>query len=409
MRPDMRKAILNAGAALGWGLDLIDPYNLRRTLPISIWLRRLFVIVVVVQYNYRPDFADPAYIPHMIIAGVLLVANEYVGYRIRSENAAHARWALLLSGLDVLAITLGLVVPGGSGGAGFVMYYAAIAAFAVFFSSFKLSLSWVSIVAAVYAIVCLAVPPGIELETKDEKVLLLRIIAMYAVVVTVSLISRVEGIRRREAVARERELQRERIEFSQTIHDTIAQSAYMIDLGVESALGLVDDSHPELVSKLRATHALSKSSLWELRHPIDAGPIFDGRELHRVLRSHAAAFTTITSIPAGLVVHGDEPPLPAITRRLLFSVAHNAMTNSFRHAHPTRVDLALRFDRSELAMSVSDDGVGLPPDYEDRGHGFRNMKADTDRLGGALETSSGPDGRGTVVTCVVPLSASTRG
>ena len=409
MRPDMRNAILNTGAALGRGLDLIDPDNLRRTLTISIWLRRLFVLGWVIQYNYRPDFEHPAYIPHMIMAVVLLAANEYVHYRIRSEETAAAGWALLLSSLDVLAITFGLVIASGSYDSGFVLYYAAIAAFAVFFSSFKLSLSWVSIVAAVYAIVCLAVPPGIEFEAKDEKVLILRIMTMYGVVAAVSLISRVERIRRREAVARERELQRERIELSHIIHDTIAQSAYMIDLGVESAMGLVDDSHQELMSKLQATHALSKSSLWELRHPIDAGPIFDGRELHRVLRSHAAAFTTITSIPAGLVVHGDEPPLPAITRRLLFSVAHNAMTNAFRHANPTRVDLALRFDRSELAMSVSDDGVGLPPDYEDRGHGFRNMKADADRLGGTLEASSGPDGCGTVVTCVVPLSASTRG
>ena len=405
----MAKIVVNTAVALGWGPDMSDPDNLRRTLRISVWLRRLFVLACVLLYTYRPDFAHPAYIPHVMIGVVVLVANEYVGYRIRSKETVAVGWVLLLSILDVLAITMGLVVPGGSDGTVFVMYYAAAAAFAVVFSSFKLSMSWVSIVAAIYTIVCLAVPPGIELETKDEKVLFLRIIAMYAVVATVSLISRVERVRRREAVERERELQRERIELSQTIHDTIAQSAYMIDLGIESAMDLVDDSHQELVSKLQATHALSKSSLWELRHPIDAGPIFDGRELHRVLRSHAAAFTTITSIPAGLVVHGDEPPLPAITRRLLFSVAHNAMTNAFRHAHPNRVDIALRFDRAELLMSVSDDGVGLPPDYEDRGHGFRNMKADVHRLGGVLEASSGPNGCGTIVTCSAPYPKSDRG
>ena len=56
----------------------------------------------------------------------------------------------------------------------------------------------------------------------------------------------------------------------------------------------------------------------------------------------------------------------------------------------------------ELRLSVSDDGTGLPPDYEARGHGFRNMRADAGRMGGNLEVKSDADGGGTTVTCVVP-------
>ena len=68
---------------------------------------------------------------------------------------------------------------------------------------------------------------------------------MYAVVAAVNLVSRFERIRRRDAVERERELQRERIEFSQTIHDTIAQSAYLIGLGLETAIELADARNGE--------------------------------------------------------------------------------------------------------------------------------------------------------------------
>ena len=42
----------------------------------------------------------------------------------------------------------------------------------------------------------------------------------------------------------------------------------------------------------------------------------------------------------------------------------------------------------ELRLSVSDDGKGLPLDYETRGHGFRNMRADAGRMGGRLEVES---------------------
>ena len=139
-----------------------------------------------------------------------------------------------------------------------------------------------------------------------------------------------------------------------------------------------------------------------MRHPIDIGPIFEGRELSRVLRSHASTFARITSVPAELVQSGREPPLPTVTRRLLFSIAHNAMTNAFRHAHAGKVTISLSFKDDGLRMSVSDDGVGLPEDYADRGHGFRNMRADAERMGGRLEVAPGEAGRGAIVTCVIP-------
>ena len=300
-----------------------------------------------------------------------------------------------------------------------MLYYPALAAFAVVFASFRLSFAWVTVTAVLYAALSLTLYEGVDFEDSLEKVLFIRIVTMYAVVAAVNLIFRLERIRRREAVERERELQRERIELSQTIHDTIAQSAYMIGIGVETAIELADDqlkaghvkpsnapdgvsAGDELIAKLRATHALSKSTMWELRHPIDAGPIFEGRELSRVLRSHASTFTTITSIPAQVVQTGREPCLSTVTRGLLFSIAHNAMTNAFRHSRARKVTIALDYGDDSLRMSVSDDGIGLPGDYAERGHGFRNMSTDAERMGGHLEAAPGESGRGTTVTCTVP-------
>ena len=56
----------------------------------------------------------------------------------------------------------------------------------------------------------------------------------------------------------------------------------------------------------------------------------------------------------------------------------------------------------ELRLLVSDDGRGLPKDYEARGHGFRNMRADAERIGGRLVVQPGGDAGDTVVGCVVP-------
>ena len=252
----------------------------------------------------------------------MLALNGYVHYRIQSHRTVTWHWALALSVMDGAMITAGIAISSsGFQNTFFVLYYPALAMFAVMFTSFRLSFAWVTMVAVVYAALSLVMEPGVDYGIKEEKVLFTRIVVMYAVVAAVNLVSRFERTRRREAVEREGELQRERIELSQTIHDTIAQSAYMIGLGLETAIELAnaqnDEGRNQLIAKLDATHALSKSTMWELRHPIDAGPIFEGRELSRVLRSHASTFTTITSIPTELVQSGREPQLSTVTRGLL--------------------------------------------------------------------------------------------
>ena len=395
-------------------VDRTDPDDLRYGLRISVWVRWFLLIAWLLQFNYRPNFADPAYIPTTLLAVSLLAFNGYVHYRIRSNRTVTRRWALALSTMDVLTATAGIVVSSsGFQNTFFVLYYPTLAMFAVVFTSFRLSFAWVTMVAVGYAVLSLVMEPGVDFEIKEEKVLFTRIVVMYAVVAAVNLVSRFERIRRIGAVERERELQRERIELSQTIRDTIAQSAYMIGLGLETAIELAnarnDENRDELIAKLEATHALSKSTMWELRHPIDAGPIFEGRELSRVLRSHASTFTTITSIPTELVKSGKEPQLSTVTRGLLFSIAHNAMTNAFRHSRAGKVAIALSFESDRLRMSVSDDGIGLPDDYADRGHGFRNMRRDVERMGGSLEAGPGESGRGTSVVCVVPYDTNRGG
>ena len=394
--------------------DRADPDDLRYSLRISVWVRWFLLIAWLLQFNYRPNFADPAYVPTMLLAVSVLALNGYVHYRLRSHRTVTRRWALALSVMDGAMITAGIAISSsGFQNTFFVLYYPALAMFAVVFTSFRLSFAWVTLVAVVYAALSLVMEPGVDYEIKEEKVLFTRIAVMYTVVAAVNLVSRFERIRRREAVEREGELQRERIELSQTIHDTIAQSAYMMGLGIETAIELAkaenDDGSDELIAKLEAVHALSKSTMWELRHPIDAGPIFEGREFGRVLSSHASTFTTITSIPTGVEQSGREPRLSAVTRGLLFSIAHNAMTNAFRHAHADRVAVGLNFEADRLRMSVADDGTGLPDDYAERGHGFRNMRTDVERMGGSLYVGPGESGRGTMVTCVVPYDANRGG
>ena len=380
-----------------------EPEVVRYAAAIWVWLRWLVAAVCLFLLVYRPSYFSTATHTAFFVLLVLLVAcNACQHFMVLSGRAITWPWMLALKALDVVLVTAAVLATSGfSHYALYLLYYPSLAMFAVVFTSFRLNLVWVTVLASIYTAVCLLVGDGIDLEAGDDKTFLIRIVVMYVVVV-VNRVSSFERVGRRESLERERVLQRERIEVSQTIHDTTAQNAYMIGLGIDTAIELAGDSNQELRASLAATSALSKATMWELRRPIDGGLIFEGRSLARVLRAHASTFTKITSVPALAVQSGTEPPLSEDTKSRLFSIAHNALTNAFLHARADGVEVGLDFAGGGVRLWVSDDGVGLPENYRDLGRGFSGMAAAAEMVGGVLQVGPGPGGSGTAVCCVIP-------
>ena len=388
----------------GSTLMRLDPDGLRFVATILVWAHWFVVVFSFVQLAYRPAGWPERYIVYAPLFLLLVAFNGMTHYRLATKRTITWSWILAFAAMDMTIVSAATVIGGGFNHYFLhLLYYPPLAGYALVLTSFRTTMACVTVVSVLYLAISLTVGEGIDMGAREEKPLLARIFVMYAVAATVNLISNFERNRWRAAVERERELQRERIELSQAIHDTTAQSAYMIGLGIDAAKEVAGDSNEELTARLEATSRLSKTAIWELRHPIDMGRIFDGRELGSTLDSHVATFKTITSVSAELTQYGVEPPLSIEARSLLFTIAHNALTNAFRHAGASRVLVDLDFGPDELRLSVSDDGVGLPDDYEERGHGFANMRAYAERLGGRLIVEPmGPDG-GARVTCVMPL------
>ena len=391
---ELRRRVLRAVRA--------DPDVMLYAARVSVWARWLVCLVGVFELAYRPALWYATDKEYLFLGVPLLAFNGFVHYRLQRDRAVTWRWLFFLSGMDIALITAAVIIGGDFHLFSYVTYYPALALFAVVFASLWLSLAWATMAGAIYAVVSLAVGPGLDFDAGQEKALLFRVVAMYAVVASVSLIARFERVRRQESAERERELLRERIELSQAIHDTAAQTAYMIGLGIRKAMKLAGGSNEELTATLAATASLSKAAIWELRRPIDEGHLFEGRELGRVLWSHTETFARVASVPAEMLQSGTEPPLAVETRARLFSIAHNALTNAFLHAQAGRVEVRLDFWADSIRLSVSDDGVGLPNDYAERGRGFRGMRADAERLGGRLIVETGGGNGGTTVTCETP-------
>ncbi|MXX53177.1 MAG: hypothetical protein F4Z35_04360, partial [Dehalococcoidia bacterium] len=335
-----------------WRAGWAGAYEVGYAARVSVWLRWLIIAMYAFMYFER-TFSFPASQNNAYgaLLCVLIVFNGLVHFRLWSGRPLTWRWMLALSAADVVLVTAAVWISGGfSTLFSYLMYYPALALFAVLFTSWRLNLVWVSLVALAYTLTCLMAGDGIDLADREEMILLARVAVMYTVALAVNLVARYERAGRLRATERESALQQERIDLSQSIHDTAAQSVYMIGLGVDSARKLAGDTNAELSETLEATSQLSQSVMWELRRPIDAGRLFEGRDLGTVLRAHTETFQRITTVSTRMKQRGVEPYLGVDTRSRLFSIAHNALTNAFRHADASNVYIMLDFEGDCISL-----------------------------------------------------------
>ena len=76
------------------------------------------------------------------------------------------------------------------------------------------------------------------------------------------------------------------------------------------------------------------------------------------------------------------------------------MTNALRHAHASSIVVDLAIEPDTVRLSVTDDGVGIPPDAP-AGVGLVSLRERAAELGGSC-TVECPPGGGTVVRAVLP-------
>jgi signal transduction histidine kinase len=119
------------------------------------------------------------------------------------------------------------------------------------------------------------------------------------------------------------------------------------------------------------------------------------------LEKQAAALQARHEIPVQATL-GREPDLPLEAKEALYRIVQEALHNTVKHAHASRVNLKLEDGPDGIALEVSDDGVGFDPDASFPGHlGLESMRERAARVGGALRVQSAP-GEGTSIRVRVP-------
>jgi signal transduction histidine kinase len=106
-----------------------------------------------------------------------------------------------------------------------------------------------------------------------------------------------------------------------------------------------------------------------------------------------------------LSVEGSPRSLDPIVREEVLRIAHEALTNAFRHAFAAKIEAEIIFDRAELSLRIRDDGRGIDGSILKSGRadhwGLPGMRERAKKIRANLEVWSRP-GAGTEVAVTVP-------
>jgi signal transduction histidine kinase len=202
---------------------------------------------------------------------------------------------------------------------------------------------------------------------------------------------------RRAAAVDSAEAERRRIE--RDLHDGAQQRLVALAMGLGAARQRLE-TDPEGGARLVAdAHEEAKAALKEIRdlvrgiHPV----ILEDRGLDAAL----SAVVARSPVPVSLDVAVAERPSATVESAAYFVVAE-ALTNVARHAHATRVRVAIARAGDRLIVEVRDDGIGGA--HPSGGTGLQGLRDRVTALGGTMHIVS-PDGGPTTLLVDLPCAS----
>jgi len=211
---------------------------------------------------------------------------------------------------------------------------------------------------------------------------------------------------RLSAQSRQTAVVEERNRMARDIHDTLAQGFTGIIMHLEAAEEARARRRAEVLSgHLRSAGQIARDGLREARRSVRAlRPLaLEGKTLAEALEDQLKRQTAGTNVQANFTLQGMPQELPSEWESNILRIGQEVLTNVFRHAQASKVNVLLAFDYQEVRLCMRDDGRGFNPVEKSEGFGLRGMSERVEKMGGQLFIQ-GAKGAGTAISVVLPLS-----
>lgn len=190
--------------------------------------------------------------------------------------------------------------------------------------------------------------------------------------------------RAREIAAAE---ERERDRMGRELHDGLGQVLSLALLQIHTDPNRARETLHGAVGDLRTfTHTLT----------VRAG---EPEELVADLREMVHHHQEVSGVAVRLSCVGMERISPE-SRRQLFRITQELMSNMARHSRARRASVRIFPQAGKLILRYDDDGIGIPEDAAQRGHGLGNIRRRAEFLGATLRVDGD---QGTSIFVSIPM------
>jgi signal transduction histidine kinase len=211
-------------------------------------------------------------------------------------------------------------------------------------------------------------------------------------------------------------VEQERARIARELHDVVAHSLSVIVVqaaaerralahstvdvaSIEAVLGSVERTGREALVDLRRLLGL----LRQVDVPLELAPQPTLEQLDGLIEQARDA-----GVAVELRLEGERFPVPAGVELTAYRIVQESLTNVLKHAQARHVVVRLCYRRSELEVSVADDGSGAPGDAEldgvGAGHGLLGMRERVSIFGGTV--AAGPaSGGGWTIRALLPVGS----
>ena len=205
----------------------------------------------------------------------------------------------------------------------------------------------------------------------------------------------------------------ERMRVARDLHDTLLQSFQGLMPVFQTARNLLPGQSDRAAEVLDEGLHDAADAIVEGRNAIQnlrGNPSLDpdlGTLLNAAGQELAQSPEADGSAPAfRVVVEGSRLPLAPIIRDEIYRIGREVLRNAFRHAHASRIEAEIRYDRGMFRLQIRDDGKGIDSSVLKEGTrtghwGLPGMHERAKSLGGRLKIWSEP-GAGTEAELTVP-------
>jgi PAS domain S-box-containing protein len=198
--------------------------------------------------------------------------------------------------------------------------------------------------------------------------------------------------------------EREKRRIGQDLHDSLCQELAAAALFLQTAAQKMEKKTPSGAKVLsQAAHIVNDNvglarDLARGLHPVE----LTSSGLPNALRELAFRTSQVRSVTCHCECARQIGVRDEAVVLNLYRIAQEAVTNSVKNGKATVITIRLARDRNGLALTVKDNGKGFSLSKSHHGMGLHIMRYRADVIGARLTVES-TDGKGTLVSCVLPV------